>query len=155
MLAAWRLIMSALLEALRQRLNRPGVMVTEHALIKDLSAEGLLPGSLSEGPLALFQIHFVLSNALYQLNDSLLDDGLTLDIGLVEIRVRALTEAERSGLEQAGRGRLRDYYLDWSNLHGASEDSVNQLLDDFWQHVSRAPVAVSEKQQALDILSLT
>ncbi|HEY7883721.1 MAG TPA: DNA-J related domain-containing protein [Cellvibrionaceae bacterium] len=148
-------LMSALLAALRQRLNRPGLVVAEHTLIKELSAEGLLPGSLHQGPLALFQTHFVLSNALYRLNDSIASEGLVLDIGLVDIRVRKLIDAEQSALSQGGQARLRDYYLDWSNLHDASEDSVNQLLDDFWQNIGRAPVAASEKQQALDTLSLT
>lgn len=140
--------------ALRQRLHRPGVEVSEHALIKELVEEGLLPAGFNEGSLALFQTHFLLFNALYRLQDELAAQQLALDIGLVNIRVREQQGAQSSALDFGRQSRLRDYYLDWSHFNGATEESVAELLESFWQQFEACPVADSEKAAALASLEL-
>ncbi len=144
-----------LLDALRQRLHTCGQQVSEHALIGELAEAGLLPRSFNSDKLTLFQTHFMLFNALYRLSDELASRQLALEIGLVNIRVRALELHEgRAALDSGDRASLRAYYLDWSNFTGATEEGVVELLENFWQHFGRAPVAAPEKQAALALLEL-
>lgn len=147
--------MSELIAALRQRLNRPGVEVSEHALIKELVEEGLLPAGFNDGSLALFQTHFLLFNALYRLQDDLASHQLALEIGLVNIRVREQQVAQSSALDVGRQASLREYYLDWSHFNGATEESVDELLERFWQQYGPGQVATSEKAAALASLQLT
>lgn len=147
--------MSELIAALRQRLNRPGVEVSEHALIKELVEEGLLPAGFNDGSLALFQTHFLLFNALYRLQDELASHQLALEIGLVNIRVREQQVAQSSALDVGRQASLREYYLDWSHFNGATEESVDELLERFWQQFGPGQVATSEKAAALASLQLT
>lgn len=147
--------MTDLLAALRQRLHTCGQRVSEHALICELAEEGLLPRSFNSDKLTLFQTHFMLFNALYRLSDELAARQLALEIGLVNICVRPLASGEGGATVGTGeRAALRDYYLDWSNFTGATEEGVAELLDNFWQHFGRAPVAAAEKQAALARLEL-
>ena len=150
---------SPLICALRQRLSAPGIRVSEHELLSAMVAQGLLPQTFGAGNFALFQSHFVLFNALYRLSDELATAGLTLEIGLVDIQVRALDPGAGQRVGTSQTGSLRDYYLDWSNFTGASEASVDALLDDFWQTYGRysnrnQPVADTEKQAALGAFDL-
>jgi len=147
--------MSDLMAALRQQLHTAGQQVSEHALIVQLADKGLLPQTFNHDKLTLFQTHFLLFNALYRFSDELAARQLTLDIGLLDITVRPL-EAGAGGavVDADGRASIREYYLDWSNFANASEASVSELLENFWQDFGHVSVADSEVKAALAQLQL-
>lgn len=143
-----------LLEPLRLLLNEPGQVYSEQHLIKHLVAQELLPDNYGSSPLLLFQTHFALFNALYLWRDELHEQGLDLDIGLMDVQVRKLEQAAGQSVTGAREHKLREYYLDWSHYGVATEQSVEDLLSDFWQQVASKPVNSGEREQALQVLSL-
>ncbi|WP_052481138.1 DNA-J related domain-containing protein [Gilvimarinus agarilyticus] len=144
-----------LLEPLSLLLNEPGQEYSEQSLIKHLVAQELLPGNYGSNSLLLFQTHFALFNALYLWRDELHGQGLDLDIGLLDVKVRALEQATGQAVAGTRESKLREYYLNWSHFHVATEQSVEDLLNDFWQQVAAKPVNSGEREQALRVLSLT
>ncbi|ARN74633.1 DNA-J related domain-containing protein [Oceanicoccus sagamiensis] len=86
-------------------------------------------------PLALFQTHFLVMNALYQLQATLLEEDLQLVVSPLTIEIRAkhsrlTTELAEEGVEAS----LRSYYLDWSNMEATTAADVDSLLTGFWQY---------------------
>lgn len=108
-------------------------------------------------PLSLFQSHFILFNALYQLQDSWLRNKT----GLMQIHcscIRSIPwEAGQNGL--ITQDKLRAYYLDWTNLSDTDQSQAEALLESFWSGFSgmpnQVPVNHMPLQQALDLLNLT
>jgi hypothetical protein len=108
-------------------------------------------------PLSLFQSHFILFNALYQLQDSWLSNKS----GLLEIHYSCIRKSPwkpgQAGL--VNQDKLRIYYLDWSNLNNTDQAQVENMLDNFWQAFSgfhdQDDFNHMPQQQALDILNLT
>jgi len=108
-------------------------------------------------PLSLFQSHFILFNALYQLQDRWLRNKT----GLLQIHCSCIRhnpwQAGQNGMIE--QDKLRAYYLDWSNLSDTDQSQVEALLDSFWVAFSGAPNKVKENnmplQQALNLLDLT
>lgn len=143
-----------LLEPLRLLLNQAGQVYSEQNLIRLLVAKGLLPEDYGGNSLLLFQTHFALFNALYLWRDELHREGLDLDIGLLDVRVRALEAATGQFVSGTREANLREYYLDWSHYHSATQSSVEDLLNDFWQRTARVRVSSDERAQALQIMSL-
>lgn len=143
-----------LLEPLQLLLNEAGQVYSEQSLIKLLVAQELLPKDYSANPLMLFQTHFALFNALYLWRDELLTQGLTLDIGLLDVKVRALDTAGGQAVGGVREANLRDYYLDWSHYHAATQGSVEGLLNDFWRQAARVQVNSGDRARALEIMSL-
>lgn len=143
-----------LLEPLKLLLNEAGQVYSEQSLIKHLVAQELLPPDYGATPLMLFQAHFALFNALYLWRDELHRQGLDLDIGLLEVAVRALGVAQGQAVGGAREAKLREYYLDWSHYQGATERSVEGLLSDFWRKVAQKPVSSPDRDRALQVMSL-
>ncbi|WP_049722011.1 DNA-J related domain-containing protein [Gilvimarinus polysaccharolyticus] len=143
-----------LLEPLQLLLNEAGQVYSEQSLIKLLVAQELLPKDYSANPLLLFQTHFALFNALYLWRDELLTQGLDLDIGLLDVRVRTLEQATEQAVGGAREANLRDYYLDWSHYHAATQSSVEGLLNDFWRQAASVQVNSDDRARALAIMSL-
>ena len=108
-------------------------------------------------PLSLFQSHFILFNALYQLQDTWLRDK----IGLLEIHYSRIRHNpwEPGQVGVVTQDKLRAYYLDWSNLSDTDQSQVEALLDSFWSAFSGLPTQVQDnnmaRQQALDLLNIT
>lgn len=108
-------------------------------------------------PLSLFQSHFILFNALYQLQDRWLSNKT----GLLQIHCSCIRlnpwQAGQHGLTK--QDKLRAYYLDWTNLNGTDQAQVEALLDNFWLGFSGLPNQLNNnqmpQQQALDLLCLT
>lgn len=108
-------------------------------------------------PLTLFQSHFILFNALYQLQGT----WLTNKIGMLQIHC---TNIRRTSWDPGQNGvitqdKLRAYYLDWTNLSNTDQSEVEALLDNFWSAFSGMPNQVNNndmpQQKALDLLNLT
>ncbi|MDO3384121.1 DNA-J related domain-containing protein [Gilvimarinus algae] len=144
-----------ILPVVRELLFEPGQCYSEHALIKILVARGLLPEDFAACPKQLFQAHFALFNALYQLRDELGQEGLALDIGLLEVRVYRVAEAVGQAMGSGRESKLRAYYLDWQHFEQATDESVGQLLDDFWRTLGQRPVADSDRREALEVMALS
>lgn len=114
-------------------LRRQPQGLTEYALLRQIKGE--LPALAAEAGLALFQKHFLVMNALYQLQRQLWEEeGLWLSISALDIRLERCGAGTRQRtLQAAGEDRLRDYYLDWSEFEGTGSDEVSALLAGFWR----------------------
>lgn len=82
-------------------------------------------------PLMLFQTHFVLFHALYNLRKQWRKQKVgELNIGPTIIKLEAYREFA-ANLTVADP--LADYYLDWQNFAQATQTEVEQLIAGFWQ----------------------
>ena len=124
-------LITPVLEILRQA----DAAVSEHQLMKILEQDNQHFSELAESQkLALFQKHFLIMNALYQLQQQLMDEKIFLYISPLEIVMQpAETESDQLLPERNSDEHLRSYYTDWQNFLQASEEQVNILLDQFWQ----------------------
>jgi len=90
--------------------------------------------------LLLFRKHFTLMNALYQLQRDYQQQGkFYLEISALKIALRPSLQPPAQGLLAATRvpsipidTKLADYYLNWNHYLNTTEDTVEQLLGDFW-----------------------
>lgn len=87
----------------------------------------------------LFKKNFLLMNALYQLQDSLVNEGYFLQLSSLHIQ---LLPQGRSPCP-ATPNPLQDYYLDWRN-YDTSTAQIRQLLDDFWRAYQHQPTQLTE-----------
>ena len=125
-------------------------------LLKSLPYE-LFSSEALRDPLSLFQSHFILFNALYQLQDTWLRNKTwLLQIHCSCIR-RNPWEAGQDGV--VTQDKLRAYYLDWKHLSDTDQSQVEALLDSFWLAFSGMSSQVQNnnmtQQQALNSLNLT
>lgn len=126
--------------------------VSEHGLIKQLQQTGLLAEKEPAGNLGLFQKHFLVMNALYQLRDRLLqEEGVVLHIDPLSIRLTSCGEEDRGDSSTPSQDEpLRRYYLEWDNLARTSEADVAALLQGFWSRFH----AFDQRAEALQQLGL-
>ncbi len=107
--------------------------ITEHKLIKLLRSgnQDILPHGQLHDPLALFQIHFIVFHALYQLRDQLWQQQQgQLEIAPLIIQLQPY----RTGQQAISQNDpLRAYYLDLDNLETTRERDVDELLSAFWR----------------------
>ena len=109
--------------------------------------------SVSKNPnLALFQKHFLLMNALYQLQTQLWqEENLILTISPLNIQLTQATFEGGGTLPgEATNSALQSYYLDWDNLNNTALKDVKQLLDDFWRRF----INIDARQAAFEALGL-
>ncbi|WP_339724402.1 DNA-J related domain-containing protein [uncultured Paraglaciecola sp.] len=107
-------------------------------------------------PLSLFQSHFILFNALYQLQGTWLRNKT----GLLQIHCSCIRhspwKAGQSGL--ITQDKLRAYYLDWTHLNDTDQGQVEVLLDSFWSALAGLPSQIHGNimpmQQALDLMKI-
>ncbi|MCW8943291.1 MAG: DnaJ domain-containing protein [Sedimenticola sp.] len=127
--------------------------LSEHEMIKRLLESGdHFSETAQAGDLALFQKHFLVMNALYQIQDSMLEWGMSLQIDPLSIRFIPGDRAERpEGMDISASEPLRLYYLDWDNLNETSESDVTALLTSFWDRY----YAIDKQADALTQLGLT
>lgn len=125
--------------------------ISEHKLIRRLEAEGIpLAEGVADKNLVLFQTHFLVMNALYQLQDELLSEDLYLAITPLCIRLEPVSDS-RGGLQpNAAEAKLKAYYLDWSQLEQTRCSDVEALLNDFWEHYL-ASDRLTEAQKTLGV----
>lgn len=125
--------------------------LSEHEIITHLrSGLDALPGMASSPQLALFQTHFLVMNALYQLQGELIHEGYYLRITPLAIGLEVIRGSGSRALGEASDQPLSDYYLDWSNLENTGEQDVENLLAGFWQRF----LAGDGQQEALTVLDL-
>ena len=126
--------------------------ISEHELIVELKSQlDLFPVESGAASLALFQTHFLVMNALYQLQHSLLDDGVYLLVTPLNIQLLSISEQGSTDLiEPEVEQSLAEYYLDWGNLENTGEEEVEQLLTSFWRYYH----ADDKQLQAYQVLGL-
>ncbi|CAG9296647.1 DNA-J related domain-containing protein [Celerinatantimonas diazotrophica] len=108
------------------------VPISEYQLMKKLQNHSfLVQFDPKNSELKLFQHHFVVMNALYQLRDMLLNYDFTLAIGALNIELLKQHRADNRS-HVIKHDALRDYYLDWEQLAQTQVADVEKLLNDFW-----------------------
>lgn len=123
-------IVGAILALLRER-DAP---VAEYDLIQHLSHAGYF-ADCEQDPfnLRLFKKHFITRHCLYVLQRDL-DPNWSLSLDALEIHLQQIesTVVTGQGVEVAD-AELRNFYLDLAQLEQADENSVGQLLKQFWE----------------------
>lgn len=143
-------------------LKRPilEILQNSNGVLKEYELHKLLGGKAfaqflddCSSELGLFRKHFLVMNALYELHEELLTQGLYLHISALEIYLQATPSSPAN--EQVLRvdtafNKLSRYYRDWQNFNQADDRSVNSLLQQFWEQF----LANEEKLQSLHCLEL-
>lgn len=139
---------------LRRLLTENPTGSSEYRLIRQLIECGQLPADYAATPLVLFRTHFQLMNALYQLQEEWLAEGLCLHISSLEVRLEECV-AKKAGSSALNFSGLRDFYLDWQHYESATDDSIDSLLANFWKRFAARGVGESEQREALAVLGLS
>jgi len=124
--------------------------LSEHVLITRVRETGRTGPLLCEmkDNLSLFQAHFLLFHTLYNLREKLWRQRRGhLEINPLKIRLLPYTNGV-AGLSE--RDRLRDYYMDRSNLETTTAEDVDRLLNAFWLKLHKS----SHRKEALEALGL-
>lgn len=124
-----------LLQALQEILPERSLGISEFDLLRVLQQPpySLFAQDALRDPLLLFQTHFVLFNALYQLKDLWYQQqSYCVDIVLTHIRLLPYHPGE-AGLSKPDT--LREYYLNWQNFSDTGKDDVTAMLDNFWRRI--------------------
>tara|TARA_R110000764_G_scaffold9539_2_gene30523 strand:- start:1643 stop:2221 length:579 start_codon:yes stop_codon:yes gene_type:complete len=104
--------------------------------------------------LLLFRQHFLIMNALYQLQSSLWqEDNLTLHISAMRIHLVSATQIKRSDstiLSDSVDAKLAAYYLDWEEYEKTGIDEVSHLLNSFYKGISLS----GDRESALKTLQI-
>lgn len=88
---------------------------------------------------ALFKKNFLIMNALYQLQEQLLQEQWYLHISTLHIAIEPYLKQSLSELDS-----LKNYYLDWSN-YDTSLAEIDALLNRFWQYYARTQPALDDQ----------
>lgn len=124
--------------------------ISEHQLIRELKARQLITDTSSLD--SLYSVHFLVMNALYQLQTELLDHEWYLSISPLEIHLlRVCAVSQHNALAKGSHDcLLREYYLDWRNLDTMSHEGLQQLMDQFWRRFA----AWDQRSDALIVLGV-
>lgn len=115
--------------------------ISEFDILKAL--KDLLPAFsqlADDSNLQLFRQHFLIMNALYQLQTSLWqEENLVLDITATRITLFSASQVKLSGsthLSDSVDAKLAAYYLDWDEYEKTDVDEVSRLLNSFFKGIS-------------------
>ena len=130
--------------------------VSEYQLIQLLNQQGCSLSTSATDTVALFRSHFLVYNALYQLQDRYWQQQQRLlRISALAIELQSpqtsANNNQRALSDYSNDQALRAYYLDISQLEHATDASVQALLDSFWQRY----VSNDEVTEALATLALS
>ena len=142
--------------------------ISEYALIEILKKPPyqVFDEDALRDPLMLFKTHFILFHALYQLRQCWIEQNEgVLDIHALGIKLNLFSEScltqsndEASVTALDNPDPLAEYYLDWGNFEEADRDTVDTLLNAFWQKMLRADSGShgqDEIKKAHDVLGLS
>ena len=134
-------------------LREQAAPLSEYQLLQMLRQRGDFFSGLSKDPqLGLFQRHFMLMNALYELQKQLLGEQLYLSISALSIELLPLQQATTQALvEVAVDERLQAYYCDWQHFETTDQQAVGDLLNSFWQRY----ITNDKTTEALTVLELS
>ncbi|HIJ22032.1 MAG: DnaJ domain-containing protein [Gammaproteobacteria bacterium] len=108
--------------------------ISEYDLIQALEGHAAFKELEEDNTLSLFQIHFLVMNALYTLQQQLWqEEQLCLEVSPLKSFLTTTNQQQSDGAALiADCSNLSGYYCDWDNLEGMTEEEVEQLLDSFW-----------------------
>ena len=142
--------------------------ITEYALIEMLKKPPyeLFDEDALRDPLMLFKTHFVLFHALYQLRQYWIEQSEgVLEIHALGIKLNLFDESqltqsngELSTTALDNPDPLTEYYLDWGNFEDADRDTVDTLLNAFWQKMLKGDTGSYKEgdiEKAHDVLGLS
>ena len=133
-------------------LNTATDKLSEHELIKQLeNNHGAFQDSNQKSDLNLFRKHFMVMNALYQLQESLFKEGMHLAISALSIKLEVISDNHNGFPAEHSDAKLRAYYLDWKQLDETTESDVDALLNRFWKQYC----AHVKQTDALNVLGLS
>lgn len=129
--------------------------IAEYDLLKSLKQRhSVLQRLADDANLQLFRQHFLIMNALYQLQASLWqDEGLILEIRSTRIRMlpsHDLQHSDVTTIMDSADAKLAAYYLDWNEYVTTDKDEVERLLDSFFHGILNQ----DERKEALKTLEL-
>jgi hypothetical protein len=101
-------------------------------------------------PDKLYPVHFLIFHVLYRLRDQLAAAGEALSISPLLIHLRQQDVVSGTGFVDAP-DRLRAFYLDLSRYE-MPEDSILQMMDDFWAGRQRHQPAQADATRAAGVL---
>ncbi|MFC3034485.1 DNA-J related domain-containing protein [Pseudoalteromonas fenneropenaei] len=104
-----------------------GICYKIHTLAAQLQQQGNWLTQHTDPTQDLFRKNFLLMNALYQLQNQLVEQQQFLSISSTHIQLIPMT----SNIVQV-EDALRDYYLDWRHFD-TDNDVITALLNNFWQ----------------------
>lgn len=125
----------------------------EYELLEQLAEHPVLKSVQASAQLSLFQKHFLLMNALYQLRQKLENSDQYLEISPINIQLISkipLTGSDSNDLNVNVENNLADYYLNWHNFDNTGAQEVQDLLDGFWQRYFK----IDAREEALRMLNL-
>ena len=134
-------------------------------------------------PLMLFKTHFIVFHALYQLKRSWIEQGEgVLDIHTLNIKLNqesahsdknsahgdknsahsdknsTHSDNDKESQDKVGAiteaDALAEYYLDWGNFEKADRESVDALLNAFWQRMASGNAHTFEQEDIADAHAL-
>lgn len=116
-------------------LNQHPEGITEYLIIKSLDEHIGFENIANDYQLAIFQKHFLVMNALYQLQQQLMEEEqIFLDISPLKIQlISGDAQSDNRQLTETTNEKLSEYYLDWSNLQDTKKEDVEKLLEKFWK----------------------
>ena len=141
-----------LIEPIRRILSAQIQPISEHELIKKLAEHGLFDDALfSEETVGLFRRHFLVMNALYQLQEMFAPTGIYLHISALQIKTEITDKNSASThITENSDAGLRAYYKNWDNFYHTQASDVEALLDGFWKRF----VGHDKKTASLSVLGL-
>lgn len=107
--------------------------LTEHQLMGRLQHALAELAGTDTGSLGLFRRHFLVMNALYQLQQDLTDTAYALLLSPLSIELQPTKNSRESLPGPDGGAALKDYYLDWRHFDNTTSADVEALLSGFWQ----------------------
>lgn len=129
--------------------------VGEFYILKNLREQVPELHHLAEDPnLQLFRQHFLIMNALYQLQSSLWqEEKLSLSITAMHIRLipnKDVTFSNSNEVNNSVDAKLAAYYLDWNEYEKTDESEVSRLLNSFYNGINNQ----GDRAAALEILHI-
>lgn len=130
--------------------------ISEFDILKAL--KDLLPAFnqlADDSNLQLFRQHFLIMNALYQLQTSLWqEENLVLDITATRITLFSASQVKLSSsthISDSVDAKLAAYYLDWDEYEKTDVDEVSRLLNSFFKGIS---LTGNDRDSALKTLEI-
>jgi hypothetical protein len=135
-----------------QILKQSAVSLSEYDLMQQLEQAGSLFSTPVEGyQLGLFKKHFMVMNALYNLQVDLAAESVYLQISALTISLQTMpATSKEKHLADLVDMKLREYYLDWNHYDATGADEVKILFAAFWQRYA----AADKRAGALRLLGL-
>jgi len=141
-------LIPVILSVLREQLSG----ISEYELMQHLNGHKAYAGFADDAQLALFQKHFMIMNALYELQYQLWhDEQLFLDISPLKIQILFPSDKTNNGeITFYKKEKLSEYYRDWKNFEDTTESEVIALLSSFWERFA----SLDKRESAFKVLEL-